>query len=373
MTRSFAVLRLGWLALAPLAAWSTSACGTPPPPVQAGDAPPPSAAAEQASAAPAPVGEGPAQAHALVLQAAGCWFGGLWSDAEGGDASARRAAGEKRCLGLVQRLYGSEDKVKYDQLRLVDAKIVDKLAADVDKLAAADPVDGPRKEPLGRLLRAVAAAQRESNEAHIAADTVKADLKAHEPETLSRDETAAVAPLRAHAGLKKLLELDAGDLTGEAHALGLLTAMDRMEVARGLPKHLKVYAVGDAYQLVFGVAPPQVPADATAKLVPGTWLTYLVDVARGAGHAVPSQATSPREREPWAWGGVIAGFGDKLKSDAPRLSGSVAKIAAAVARRLDAEWAEIPEIAGRQKAMGEREAREAKEHPGKDADKHNKK
>jgi hypothetical protein len=158
--------------------------------------------------------------------------------------------------------------------------------------------------------------------------------------------------------LKALLELDAGGLTGEAHALGLLTAMDRMELARGLPKHLKVYAVEGAYQLVFGAAPPNVPADATAKLVPGTWLTYLIDVARAAGHAVPASASTPREREPWAWGGVIAGFGDKLKADAPRLEGRLAKIAAHVAKRLDAEWAEIPEIAGRQKAMGEREAKE---------------
>jgi hypothetical protein len=355
MTRSPVVLRLGWLALASL---STAACGSPPPPLQAGDAPPPSAAADT-SAAPvaAAVGDGTAQAHALVIQAASCWFGGLWSDAEGA-ADSRRAAAEKRCLGLVQRLYGSDDKVKYDQLRLVDPRVVDKLAADVDKLAAADPVDGPRKDALGRLLRALAAAQRENNDAHIAADTVKADLKAHEPETLSRDEVAAVGPLRAHAGLEALLKLDAGDLGGEAHALGLLTAMDRMELARGLPKHLKVYAVGDAYQLVFGVAPPSVPADATAKLVPGAWLTYLVDVARAAGHAVPAAATSAREREPWAWGGVIAGFGDKLKSDAPRLSGPFAKVAAVVVKRLDAEWAEIPEIAGRQKAMGDREASE---------------
>jgi hypothetical protein len=340
------------LALLPLAA----ACGPPPPPAQAGDAPAPSSVPAGSDPGPAKAGEGPAQAHALVLEAAGCWLGGLWSDAEGADV--RRAAAEKRCLSLVQRLYGSEDKAKYDQLRLVEPKVVDKLAADVDKLASGDPVDGPRKEALGRLLRALAGAQRESNEAHLAADTVKADLKAHEPETLSKDEVAAAGPLRARVGLEGLLKLDAGGLTAEAHALGLLTAMDRMEVARGLPKHLKVYAVEGAYQLVFGAAPPSVPADATAKLVPGTWLTYLSDVARAAGHAVPGSAGSPREREPWAWGGVIAGFGDKLKTDAPRLEGHLARIAAAVTKRLDAEWAEIPEIAGRQKAMGEREAKE---------------
>jgi hypothetical protein len=338
-----------------LAAAALSACGTPPPPTQAeGPAFPPVAT----SAAPSPAG--PGAAHALVLHAAGCWFGGLWSDAEGAAADERRAAAETRCMSLVKRLFGDEDKVKYDQLRLVDGAMVDRIAAEVDKLAASDAEDGPRREVLSRLLRAVAAAQREANEAHSAAEAVKGDLKSApiEAEALSKDEAAAVKPLRAHAALQALLSLDAGPLGGEAHALGLLSAMDRMELARGLPKHLKVYAVSDAYQLVFGVAPPQVPADATAKLVPGTWLGYLADVARAAGHAVPAGATLPREREPWAWGGVIAGFADKLKVEVPRLSGAFARVAGVVVKKLDAEWAEVPEIAARQKGMAEREAKE---------------
>jgi hypothetical protein len=170
-----------------------------------------------------------------------------------------------------------------------------------------------------------------------------------------------VKPLRTHAALDALLHLDAGDLTAEAHAMALLCAMDRMELSRALPRHLKVYAVSDAYQSVFGVTPPQVPSDPTAKLQPGTWLTYLTEVARAAGHAVPAAATTPREREPWAWGGVVAGFGDKLRADTGKLGGDFARVARVVVKRLDAEWAEIPEIAARQKAMGEREAKEAKD------------
>jgi hypothetical protein len=368
MNRSPKETNLGWLALAlPTLALGAAACGPPPAPAQAGGeglAPP----AETAASTPAaPVSDAPGQAHALLLHAAACWYGGLWSDAEGAAADERRAAGEKRCLGLVKRLYGSEDKVKYDQLRLVDAAVVERLAAEIDGLAGRDPVDGAHKEALGRLLRALAAAQRENNDAHIAADTVKADLKSPtEPETLTRDETAAVKPLRAHAGLEALLKLDAGDLGAEAHALGVLCAMDRMELSRALPRHLKVYAVGDAYQLVFGVTPPQVPSDPTAKLIPGTWLTYVTDVARAAGHAVPDKATSPREREPWAFGGVVAGFADKLRADAGKLpkDSGLARVAAAIVKRLDAEWAEVPEMAERQKGMGEREA---KERQGKDA------
>ncbi len=372
MNRSLEATKLGFLTLVLPA---LGACGSPPPPTQAGSegvAPPAETAA--GPAAPAPVSDAPGQAHALLLQAAACWYGGLWSDAEGAAPDERRAAAETRCLGLVQRLYGSEDKVKYDQLRLVDPGIVDKLAGEIDALASRDPVDGAHKDGLGRLLRALAATQRENNDAHIAADTVKADLKAPtEPETLTRDETAAVKPLRAHAGLEALLKLDAGDLTAEAHAMGVLCAMDRMELARALPRHLKVYAVGDAYQLVFGVTPPQVPSDPTAKLVPGTWLTYLTDVARAAGHPVPDKATLPREREPWAWGGVVAGFGDKLRADAAKLSkdSAFARVTSGIVKRLDAEWAEIPEVAERQKGMGEREAKErqGKDAPKKDAPK----
>jgi hypothetical protein len=362
MKRSPVATRLGSLVVLALALWG---CGSPPPPVQAGSeglAPEPASAPAPAAAAAV----GPGAAHALLLQTAGCWFGGIWSDAEGAAPDERRAAGEKRCVGLVKRLYGREDKVKYDEIRLVDPAAVERLAAEIDKLASHDATEGAHKEALGRLFRALAAAQRENNEAHIAADTVKADLKsATEPETLSKDETAAVRPLRTHAGLDALLHLDAGDLTAEAHAMGLLCAMDRMELSRALPRHLKVYAVSDAYQSVFGVAPPQVPSDATAKLQPGTWLAYLTEVARAAGHAVPAQASLPREREPWAWGGVVAGLGDKLRADTGKLGGDFAPIAAAVVKRLDAEWAEVPEVAARQKAMAEREAHDAKAKPKK--------
>jgi hypothetical protein len=350
-------LSLSLLALASFA--SLAACEAPRPPTQA-EAP---TGEPPGSTSTAPADEGPSRArgHALFLHAAGCWFGGLWSDAEGAAPSERRAWAEKRCFSLVKRLYGSEDRAKYDQIRILEAGAVDKLVGEVEKLASNDPADAAHKDALVRLTRALAAAQREGNEAHAAADTVKADLKGTiEPETLTKDEVAAVRPLRAHAALEALLKLDAGDLTAEAHALGLFAAMDRMELARALPKHLKVYAVGDAYQLVFGVAPPSVPTDPTAKLVPGTWLTYLTEVARGAGHAVPASATLPREREPWAWGGVIAGFGDRLRADSGRLGqdGGFAKIAGAAVKKLDAEWAEIPQVAASQKMIAEQEAKQ---------------
>jgi hypothetical protein len=336
--------------VAVLFATSLAACG---------DATPVAEAPSGASGAPVSAGALPSdasdgKAHALLVAASSCWFGGLWSDAAGSTPAGRHAAGEQRCMQLVNRLYGSADKAKYDALRKVDASVVTDLHAQIGKLASGDAVDGPRKAALDKLLDAEAAAQRENNEARLAADIVKGDQKT-EPESLSKDEVAAVGPLRAHAGLAALLGLDVGDLSAEAHAFGLFCAMDRLELARALPKHLKVYAVADALQLVFAVPPPAVPNDATAHLKPGTWLAYLTDVARAAGHPVPDSAQIPREREPWAWGGVIEGFADKLRADVPRLKGDVATAAGAIVARLDAEWKDIPSIAADQKTMYERE------------------
>ena len=62
-----------------------------------------------------------------------------------------------------------------------------------------------------------------------------------------------MADLRAHDKLVTLLKLDAGDLTKEANAMALLCALDRVEMSRGLPKHLKLYAAGDAFQVVYAV------------------------------------------------------------------------------------------------------------------------
>jgi hypothetical protein len=338
-----------------LLASSLPACGDLPPPKQVVQEGLPPTATETAPSEPAT----PGSAHALVVKAAACWFGGMWSDAEGAtNAEDRRIASEKRCSAIVQKLYGTDDHLKMEAFRRVEKTTLDRVAAEVDRLAAGESLDGPHKDALGRLLRAVAAAQHEANDAHIAADQVRRDLKDHEEHTtLGKDEVEAGTALRAHAALEALLKLDAGDLSTEAHAMGLMCAMDRMELSRGLPKHLKVYAVAGAYQIVFGVAPPAVPDDPTARLKPGTWLSYLIDAARAAGHPVPDKATSPREREPWAWGGVLEGFTDKLRADAGKLDkgSSLGRALAAMLAKLDAEWAEIPSIAASQKLMAERE------------------
>lgn len=323
-----------------------AACGGAPPPASSSA---PSASALAASPAPSASsgasgleGAQSEEAHRLAIRATACWLGAVWGDALGEPKDGRKAADEARCHDLVKRLYGSDDGRHYDRLRSLEAEEIAMVAKVVDGIAKGDPVDGPRREPLLRVLQAFAAAEREEMDARRAADRVKRDEKG-EPEKLSADEVGAVAPLRALPALEALMKVDAGELAPEAHALFVLVAMDRLDVARDLPKHLKVYAVAGAFALLFGVAPPDVPSDATKPLKPGTWLAYLADAAKAAGHDVPASAKRPADREPQAWSGVLAGFADKLRPDVDKIAASseLGKVVAGVVKRLDAEVATV--------------------------------
>ena len=113
--------------------------------------------------------------------------------------------------------------------------------------------------------------------------------------------------------------------------------------------------------------PPDVPANVTTHLTPGLWLSYMTDVAAKAGHPVPAAATIPREREPWAWSGALEGFADKTREVTPKLApgSEIAKVAAAVTKRLDDEWAQIPAMAADEKGIYEREKAGTLPPPGK--------
>jgi hypothetical protein len=349
--------------LVPFFVASLVACAEEPPPVappapSATPAPADSAAAAPPTAAPAveaPKEEG----HRYLVSVAACWFGGLWGLTDGESSESRKEAHQARCHEVVKGTYGSDDLAHYEKLRALEAGEVDKVATRLEGLAGRDPVDAPRKEALVKVLRAFAEAQRENLFARRAADKIKRDLAGDkEPTKLTKDEVDAVEPLRAHKGLEALFNLASagGDLGPEAHALAVLTAMDRMSDARGLPKHMKIHAVGAAFGLLFGVAAPDTPSDATKPLKPGAWLAYLSDVARAAGHPVPDTAKTPKEREPFAWGGVLAGFADKLEADAPRVAATtdLSKLVPVVARRLKQEYADIVATAPPAKAAGKK-------------------
>jgi hypothetical protein len=274
------------------------------------------------------------------MQAAACWFGGTWADALGEQEPVKEKNIESRCTSLEGRLWGgASDKVHYEQLRALEMNAVADVVAKVDETARADSVDAPRRETLVSLTKALADAQKELLLARRAGARVKRDLD-HEPEKLNADEVDAVGPLRAHAKLEALLKLDAGGLSKEATALGLLSALDRVEIARGLPKHLKLYALGDTLEALFGAKMPSVPQDATQKLIPGTFLKYLVSVAAAAGHPVADKAKTPREKDALAWGGMLQGFADKLSAvrDGIGSETDLGQVVTVAQHRLEAEY-----------------------------------
>jgi len=275
----------------------------------------------------------------LVVLAASCWFGGFWADALGEQDQMKQAGTEARCHELARRIWDTDDKVHLEQLRGLETNAVADVVARVDTLSKSDSVDGRRRDALVGLTTALAEAIKETTLARRAGDRVKRDLD-HEPDKLTADETDAVIPLRSHSKIEALYKMDAGDLTKEARAFAILCALDRVELARGLPKHLKLYAVADEFKLLFGVAIPEVPTDGTKKLVPGTWLKFLTDTASAAGHPVSAKAKSARERDSLAWAGMLEGFSEKLKAEADGVSPStdVAKIVDVVLHRLEAEY-----------------------------------
>jgi hypothetical protein len=356
-------LRARALALPALAALACTlpACGgsepapvAPPPVASAAPAPTDTGSAAAAPAAP-PATPTQEEAHKLLMRAASCWFGGVWADAMGEQDDVKKAAIETRCKDLEQRVWQADDKVHLEQLRALEQNATSDVVAAVDLATKNDAVDGPRRDALVKLTQALADAVKETMLARRAGDRVKRDLD-HEPDKLNADETASVAPLRAHAKLEALLKLDAGDLSKEANALGLLCALDRVEVARGLPKHLKLYAAGDAFQVVFGVTMPDVPQDATQKLVPGTWLKFLSDTAAAAGHAVPATAKTPREKDALAWAGMQQGFGEKLAADAAGIGTAtdLSKVVTMTLHRLETEYSAQQAAAATEKPKGKK-------------------
>jgi hypothetical protein len=299
----------------------------------------PQAVSTPAAPPPAPA-EASHEAHKLVIAVAACWSGGTWSDALGEQDAQKESGVEARCHDLERRVWaGAQDKAHYEQLRALETNAVADVIAKVDETAKSDRVDGATRDALVKLTSALADEERELMLARRAADRVKRDLD-HEPEKLTADEVDAVGPLRAHGKLMALLELDAGGLSKEAHALGILRALDRVELARGLPKHLKLYAVADEFQALFGVAVPDVPQDATKKLVPGTWLRFLSATANSAGYPVEEAVKAPRERDALAWAGMLHGLSDKLKADQDALppDTDLAHVVAVARHRLEAEY-----------------------------------
>ncbi len=268
-----------------------------------------------------------ASAHggdAIVVSAASCWLGGLWSDALGEKKTAwndtRTAGIEKRCKEVLDT----------DGMRAIDPRAVETVARKVDN-------DAQRV-----LLREVANAARENQSARHVADRVKADYADDTTTVLERnnDKLFAGPALRKSDALLALMH-DSGPYAADARAIALLLTIDRVEIARGLPKHLKVELLDRPLHEVFGVAAPPLPGNEATPLPNGTWLSYLTMAANAAGHAIPEGApTEPSHREPLAWNGVLEGFADKLRALEPHVGEStrLGQVVGAVVTRLDSQY-----------------------------------
>jgi hypothetical protein len=260
-----------------------------------------------------------------VIAAASCWLGGLWSDAVG---EQKLAWADTRTAGITNRC---KEVLDTDGMRAVDPRAVETVARRLGD-------DSQRT-----LLREVASAARENQNARRVADRVKADYADDTTTRTERtnDKLFAATALRKSEALVALLH-DAGPYAADAHAIALLLTIDRVEIARGLPKHLKITLLEGPLRDVFGVAGPQLPQDDAAPVPTGTWLSYLSTVSSAAGHAIPPEASNdPAHREPLAWNGVLEGLADKLRTTAPHDGAQVplGRVVTAVVTRLDSQYA----------------------------------
>lgn len=293
--------------------------------------------ADAAGVAVFPTGVRPT-GYKLGLLATACAMGGVWSDAEGVPPADWRNRDDQRCHDLVISIYGRFDSARYEQLRAGDAQAVSDLLA---KIRATEPP--ATRDRTVALFRDVAAATHEGMLARRAADRVKVDYDADAVETkLTADERTAAKALSEHGSLERLL-VTTDVAAADRRALGLLLALDRMEMANSLPKQLKFYALGHVLTTVFEVAPP--PASAlhpTETPQPGRWLAYLSVVAARAGYPAPeSPAITHKMRERLAWTGVGHGFADRLRRQIASLPNAavpeLSRVATEVAKRLETE------------------------------------
>ncbi len=246
----------------------------------------------------------------------------------------------------MKAIYGDFSQARYEQIRENEARAVDDLLA---KIRSTEPQS--TRERSVALFRDVAAAAHEGMLARRAADRVKIDYDANAVEAkLTDDERRAATALAQHRALDRLLVVP--DKTAmDRRALGLLFALDRMEMARGLAKQLKFFALGHILTTVFDVAPP--PADTlkpTATPRAGAWLSYLRGVSVHAGYPVSDNPSlNKKQQETLAWAGVGHGFADRLRQQLPSMPAEavpeLTRAISAIATRLESQRATAESLA----------------------------
>jgi hypothetical protein len=264
-------------------------------------------------------GAHPHAAHALLVDTASCWMGGIWGDVQGETPAERAASSERRCEAVVQNVFGKADHTRYLQLRAFEPETLDAINATLGRRALHDPLEARNADALQRLFSKLAAAERETTLARRAAHRITRDFD-HEREKLDVEEAFALPELESSLAFSELYRVDAGELGAEAHALTLIVLLDRMRVAEELPVHLKPYVVAEPLRIVFGGTPPTLPHDAARPLERGGWLLYLTDVARQARHPIPNPNAPPLARHEAAVAGILQGIADQLRHDVTVIS-----------------------------------------------------
>lgn len=257
----------------------------------------------------------PGTAHRIVVDATACWMGALWLD----DVSP-----QAHCTTTLTNAYGATDPLRLARLRSADTSEVEELAGRVREIAWRDPMDAGHAEELVTLLRAIGAAEHEQIHARRAARAAK-------------ELVVDVNALASSGALAELFTLDAGELTPEARTVGVMIAVDRLGLAPRLPDRFKVLSIQGAVHELFDLYPPPMPAYPSERLVEGTWLAYLEDIAKAAGFPVPEIVKRPVYRETVAWGGIMAGLAAKLQAEKSqiRTSSELVRAAERLRRRLE--------------------------------------
>lgn len=256
----------------------------------------------------------PHAAHALLVETASCWMGGIWGDVQGETPDERARSSDARCEAVVRDVWGGADHKRFLQLRAFEPDAVDTVRRTIQRRALHDPAESRNAEGLDKIFTRLAFAERETMAARRAAHRILRDWD-HERDRLNAEEALALPELEHTIAFDELWRTDAGELTSEAKVLALMVLLDRIRVAEMLPLHLKPYVVAEPLQLVFGATPPYLPHDASKPLERGAWLSFLVDVARQARHPVNDDVAPPRTKHEAAMAGILAGIADQLEQN----------------------------------------------------------
>ena len=261
----------------------------------------------------------PHAAHALLVETASCWMGGIWGDVQGETPDERARSSDLRCEAVVRDVWGRADHKRYLQLRAFEPDAVDAVRRSIARRALHDPAESRNADGLDKIFTRLAFAEQETMAARRAAHRILRDWD-HERDRLNTEEARALPELEHTIAFEELWRTDAGELTSEAKVFALLVLLDRIRVAEMLPLHLKPYVVAEPFQTVFGATPPYLPHDAAKPLERGAWLAFLVDVARQARHPVNDAQNDdrapPRTKHEQAMAGILAGIADQLEQNA---------------------------------------------------------